>query len=680
MIKFFRSAPSSIRPSFVLYAVFLASSLLSLQSALASLPTVINTGASGIGPTNADLNGEITDTGGDAPDVIIYFGDNDGGTNPGNWDSGVNIGQQSGVFSSDIFNLNPGNTYYYRSFAQNSSGVAWAPSTATFTTVTVNLPTVVNTAATGIMANSAILNGMVTDDGGELPSVTIFYGTVDGGTSIGAWQSSALLGGAQSGNFSRAVTGLTAETTYFFRASAENLGGTSWAPSSLSFTTSAQASGVVINEFMADNDDGITDEDGEFSDWIELRNTGTSSVNLNGWYLTDNAGFLPTWQFPSVTIPANGFLIVYASGKDRASAGSQLHTNFGLGRDGDYLALVRPDATTVASEFGPNGSDFPAQFEDVSYGLHPISGASVFFQIPTPTAANNAGGQLFVESIDFSVTRGIYSSPQTVTLTTSTPGASIYYTLDGSVPGASDTLYSGPIAVNETTTIRAIAIASGFASRVPKTHTLFLIDENTADPNGLNNKLQTQTQPAGYSNLSSGDYNVDTDISRSGTYEARMLQGMKAIPTLSISMEREDFVSNSSTNGIYNHSTSRSSSSNPLLWERPCSAEFLTASGENQWQVNCGIRVQGGASRNPGSSPKHSLSLRFRDVYGPGRFNQNLFKGGPVNSFNTLSLRAGYNNTWIHSNGGQRTASQHIRSRNTRVRRYWERILPCDSG
>ena len=96
-------------------------------------------------------------------------------------------------------------------------------------------------------------------------------------------------------------------------------------------------------------------------------------ASLNGWYLTDSHNNLSKWRFPDVTIPANGYLVVFASAKDRAIAGSPLHTNFKLGSDGDYLALVQPDALTVQAEFSPN---YPDQVTNVSYGIDEVITAS----------------------------------------------------------------------------------------------------------------------------------------------------------------------------------------------------------------------------------------------------------------------------------------------------------------
>ncbi|RYD74515.1 MAG: lamin tail domain-containing protein, partial [Verrucomicrobiaceae bacterium] len=107
----------------------------------------------------------------------------------------------------------------------------------------------------------------------------------------------------------------------------------------------ASESQIQISEIMAAAHYAIADEDGEYSDWIELRNNGGASVNLLGWRLTDNEAEPGKWVFPAVEIAPGGYLVVFASGKDRAVPGNTLHTNFNLDQDGEYLALVRPGGT-----------------------------------------------------------------------------------------------------------------------------------------------------------------------------------------------------------------------------------------------------------------------------------------------------------------------------------------------
>ncbi len=127
----------------------------------------------------------------------------------------------------------------------------------------------------------------------------------------------------------------------------------------------AAAEQVRISEFMSSNTAAVPDEDGEFTDWIELFNAGDAAVDLGGWSLTDDAAFPRKWIFPSVTLAPGRFLAVFASGKDRRDPAYQLHTNFKLLATGEYLGLVGPDGSTVVHSF----EHFSVQIDDVSYGF-----------------------------------------------------------------------------------------------------------------------------------------------------------------------------------------------------------------------------------------------------------------------------------------------------------------------
>lgn len=150
------------------------------------------------------------------------------------------------------------------------------------------------------------------------------------------------------------------------------------------------AGDLVISEFVASNDTGIRDQDQERPDWIEVQNVSMRDVNLEGWFLTDSQQDLDRWKFPAVTVRPNASLVVFASGKNRATAGSELHTNFRLSAGGEYLALVRPDGKTVEHDFGP---DYPPQVKDISYGLPQKITAGVPIA-PAPT------GRLMVPSVE----------------------------------------------------------------------------------------------------------------------------------------------------------------------------------------------------------------------------------------------------------------------------------------
>jgi CotH kinase protein/Lamin Tail Domain/Chitobiase/beta-hexosaminidase C-terminal domain len=139
----------------------------------------------------------------------------------------------------------------------------------------------------------------------------------------------------------------------------------------------------MISEFMASNQNSITDEDGNHSDWIEIRNPDATPVNMAGWSLTELQSNLRLWTFPAVTIPAKGVLLIFASGKDRKVVGQPLHTSFDLKASGEYLALVKPDGSTIATEFAP----FPQQYPDVSYGTSLATTNLILVDKPTACRA-----------------------------------------------------------------------------------------------------------------------------------------------------------------------------------------------------------------------------------------------------------------------------------------------------
>lgn len=127
-----------------------------------------------------------------------------------------------------------------------------------------------------------------------------------------------------------------------------------------------QGSPIIITEFLASNDDGLLDIDGDTSDWIELFNQSNKTVSLEKWYLTDNPNDPFKWVFPKVSMEPGEFLIVFASGKDLNNPDEELHTNFQLDSEGELLVLIERDKQTIASQFTPV---YKPQLENISYGL-----------------------------------------------------------------------------------------------------------------------------------------------------------------------------------------------------------------------------------------------------------------------------------------------------------------------
>jgi PKD repeat protein len=212
-----------------------------------ALAVITNLPATGVQTTSATLNGQVLDTGGQAPLVTIYYGTTDGGSNPANWSEIIFLGAASGAFSTTVTGLAPNTTYYFRAAGTNSVGTSWAAPSLSFTTQPITVASIANLPATQVQTSSATLNGQILDTGNDIPVVTLYYGPTDGGTTSGNWSQSVSLG-AQPAAFAQTVFGLSSNTTYYFTAAAANVAGTVWAAPPQSFktlTTNPPSSGVV---------------------------------------------------------------------------------------------------------------------------------------------------------------------------------------------------------------------------------------------------------------------------------------------------------------------------------------------------------------------------------------------------------------------------------------------------
>ncbi len=128
----------------------------------------------------------------------------------------------------------------------------------------------------------------------------------------------------------------------------------------------AESPVIIISEFMAVNDSTLQDEDNDYSDWLELYNTGTGTVSLLGYYLTDDAGTATKWALPATNLAAGEYLVIFASDKNRSIAGNELHTNFKLSGSGEFLGLYRTGGVSFDFSYSPS---YPEQVDDVSYGI-----------------------------------------------------------------------------------------------------------------------------------------------------------------------------------------------------------------------------------------------------------------------------------------------------------------------
>ena len=214
--------------------------------------TVTNSPATAIQATSATLNGRILSSGGSLPQVTIYYGTGDGGTNAVAWSNSVAVGPQLGAFSATATGLKTNTSYYFSARASNAVDISWAAPSKNFTTPTPLPPTVTNLPATSVAYALATLNGQVLDTGNEWPVTTLYYGTTDGSTNPAAWSNQFSIG-TQTGAFDAQVAGLTASTTYYFTTSVSNSAGFAWGVPSRSFTTLEGPRHVSVLTYHYDN-------------------------------------------------------------------------------------------------------------------------------------------------------------------------------------------------------------------------------------------------------------------------------------------------------------------------------------------------------------------------------------------------------------------------------------------
>jgi len=423
-----------------------------------------------------------------------------------------------------------------------------------------------------------------------------------------------------------------------------------WIPLVLMCVTSVTAQPGVpvrLNEFLASNSTVLADAEGQYDDWIELYNAGPSPVDVGGMFLTDDSGEPTRWQIPRdrpdlTVVPAGGYVLIWADG-DTDSAG--LHANFKLSGDGEEIALFDSNGATLIDRvvFGP-------QRGNISLGRYP-DGASdwAFMTTPTPGQANAQAFVGIVEDVTFSVEHGFFTEPVTVTLTTDTADAQIWYTLDSTTPRRNAdgqfeaTRYDQAIPIDGTTVIRAVAVKPGWKDS-DRTSSTYLFAA------GIQKQLYSPPEPDPPPDTQRRGGDVDPpDIPEEPIDEPAdpaLEAALQALPSVCLVIEPNDFFD--SQTGINANPLGRG-----IAWERPVSVEWFDPNDSLSFQVNAGVRIHGGISRSAfgrSSGPaKHSLRLLFKPEYGPLRLNAPLLADSDVTEFDTLVLRCTFSDSWAGS-------------------------------
>ncbi|MDD5326697.1 MAG: FN3 associated domain-containing protein [Phycisphaerae bacterium] len=389
---------------------------------------------------------------------------------------------------------------------------------------------------------------------------------------------------------------------------------------------------LSINEFMASNnsDSDINDLYGDYDDWIEIYNFGDTPIDLAGMYLSDKPDNPTKWQFPSgyssqTTVPAHGFVVIWA---DEEPNQGPLHAEVKLSADGEDILLSDANETLIDS------ITFGSQTTNISYERYPDAGDNwQFSTTPTPGAHNNPGYTGEVNEVEFSHIRGFYDTPFNVTMSCTTPNATIYYTTNGSNPVSGEVnspqsiRYTAPVTISSTKCLRASATKTGWRPSPSMSHTYIFGASATVRAMPLVSLVgdygQTFFEPDGVMAIVGGYYSGGVWQSGGvGTYNNPLQRGL----------------------------------------EKPVSLEIIDPQADANYQINCGIRVHGSDYTRPrytrGSdwstcwsgwpnwnSNKFSFNLYFRSDYGSNnRLEYPFFAWTPeVVRFGSIVLRAGHN-------------------------------------
>ena len=307
-------------------------------------------------------------------------------------------------------------------------------------------------------------------------------------------------------------------------------------------------------------------------DWVELYNNSSSTIDLTGWGLSDNASHPRKWQFPEGAGIAPGqYLIVWLSGETDSEDG-EYHASFGLtAQGGEMLTLCRPDGTVV------DHMRLPEQYAGVSCGRTQGTNSLVLFTEPTPGSVNSAvsyDGR--ARQVVFSEEGGVKNTPFTLTLTAG-EGETIYYTTDCTEPTTASMRYSGPIEINATTVVRAVAVKDGFLDSIPSTHTYLF---------GVSHTL----------------------------------------PVFSLVADPDDMFGES--NGIYTNYKE--------LWERDAHIEYFTTDGQTLFSQGAAISLHGNDARE---CEQKTFNVIARGKYGDNRFRAAIFPNRDYTEYQSFLLR-----------------------------------------
>ena len=281
---------------------------------------------------------------------------------------------------------------------------------------------------------------------------------------------------------------------------------------------------------------------------------------------------------------------------------------------------------------------------------------AIFLEPPTPGQPNGTGFGGYVADTVFLPKRGFFDTAQNVLISTATPGATIAYTIDGTDPSPTNGVQVAPansttpptVALNvaDTKAIRAMAYKTGTGLRATNvdSHTYIFPNKVLAQPNN----------PPGFNPQWSGraaDYGMDQNVVNTTLPGYGVREGLLSLPTISVTCKNSDLFD--APFGIYYNTSLRGA-----FGEKKVSVEWINPDGTPGWHVQAGARLHGNSSRAHTFTPKHPIRLKFRDEYGDGKFNRDLFGKGAADKFDELILRGCSTDSFPVVDGGASDGEQ----------------------
>ena len=234
-------------------------------------------------------------------------------------------------------------------------------------------------------------------------------------------------------------------------------------------------SGLIISEVMPSNAKYLMQSDGEYYDWVELKNVSDSSINLSRYALSDDPGKLHKYTLPDVTLEPGETYVIICSGNMDLSNRNYEHAPFTISREEGWVYLSRTDETGCADFI--RIYDVPYQH---SVGRVDGENGTYYFTTPTPGTSNGTGVAFISANPEVLTADGVYNNVESVIVELNGEG-NLYYTTDGSYPNENSRQYTGPITLKKTTALRFVSIESG---KLPSDviTAVYIINENHTLP------------------------------------------------------------------------------------------------------------------------------------------------------------------------------------------------------